>query len=260
VYTNSGFGVSGVFKSIDGGVNWDQVFTGPAAAVAPYGGFMGTYSMDPGDHLHILASFHAGCTAPMASACYIETKDGGMTWTARNGDPAWNGGEHTILEFLDSTTWLFGNQDGMWRSTDSGVTWKQLAGKHSIVHHQQLYRPKLGVYFQSSVEGLMYSNDNGVSWSVLAGSPQAAVGVVGTGETVFTSRAGPWQVPGAAPDKPYFSVPEADPTAQPMVKVETPMMVDGALFMAYDPDHHIVYSSNFPAGVWRAVVGKSAAP
>jgi hypothetical protein len=260
LYTNSGFGVSGVFKSTNAGVDWEQVLTGDAAKVAPYGGFMGTYSMDPGDHRHILASFHAACSAPMASACFVETKDGGATWTARNGDPSWNGGEHTILEFLDSTTWLFGNQDGMWRSTDSGTTWKQLSGKHSIVHHQQLYRPKPGVYFQTSVEGLIYSNDNGVSWSLLAGSPQAAVGVVGDGVSVFTSRAGPWQVPGGTPDKPYFTVSEANPTAQPMAKMESPMMVDGGLFMAYDPDHHIVYSSNFPAGVWRVVVGGGAKP
>jgi hypothetical protein len=260
LYTNSGFGVSGVFKSTNAGVDWDQVLSGDAAKVAPYGGFMGTYSMDPGDHRHILASFHAACSAPMASACFVETKDGGATWTARNGDPSWNGGEHTILEFLDSTTWLFGNQEGMWRSTDSGATWKQLSGKHSIVHHQQLYRPKLGVYFQTSVEGLIYSSDNGVSWSLLAGSPQAAVGVVGDGVTVFTSRAGPWAVPGGSPDKPYFTVSEANPTAQPMAKMESPMMVDGGLFMAYDPDHHIMYSSNFPAGVWRVVVGNGGKP
>jgi len=164
VYTNSGFGISGIFKSTNGGVDWEQVLTGDAAKAAPYGGFMGTYNMDPNDHLHLLASFHSACSPPMASACYVESKDGGATWTARRGDPSWNGGEHTILEFLDSTTWLFGNQDGMWRSTDSGTSWKPLSGKHSIVHHQQLYRPKPGVYFQTSVEGLMYSDDNGVSW------------------------------------------------------------------------------------------------
>jgi hypothetical protein len=254
LYTNSGFGVSGVFKSTNAGADWDQVLIGDAVKVVPYGGFMGTYSLDPNDHLHVLASFHAACSAPMTSACFIETKDGGKTWTARNGDPSWNGGEHTILEFLDSTTWLFGNQDALWRSTDSGTTWSKIPGTHSIVHHQQLYRPRPGVYFQSTVEGLLYSNDNGATWMLLQGSPQAAVGVVGTGDTVMTSRAGPWQVPGVTPDEPYFSVSETNPTAQPMKKIDSPAMSDGGLFMAYDPDHHIVYSSNFPAGVWRVVV------
>ena len=82
----------------------------------------------------------------------------------------------------------------------------------------------------------------------------AAVGVVGTGTTVYTSRAGPWKVPGVTPEKPYFSVSQANPTAQPMANVETPQMVDGGLFMDYDPDHHIIYSSNFSAGLWRAVI------
>lgn len=254
LYTNSGFGVSGIFKSVNGGVDWEQVLSGNAADIAPYGGFMGTYNMDPGDHLHITASFHAECMAPMNAACFIETKDGGKTWVARNGDPSWSGGEHTILEFLDSTHWLFGNQDGMWTSTDSGTTWKQLPGKHSIEHHQQLYRAAPGVYFQSSLEGLIYSNDNGATWTLLDNSPLAAVGVVGTGKTVYTAKAGPWKAPGVDPEKPYYSVSQANPTAKPMDLVDTPAMVDGALFMDYDPDHHIVYSSNFAAGVWRAVV------
>jgi hypothetical protein len=254
LYTNIGFGTNGIFKSTNGGQDWDQILTGMAQQVAPYGGHMGTYSMDPNDHNHIIASFHAACSAPMVSACFVETLDAGATWTARNGDPSWAGGEHTIIEFLDSTTWFFGNADGLWRSIDSGMTWTQVPGSHSIVHHQQLYRSAHGVYFQSTQEGLLYTNDNGVNWTLLAGSPQLSVGVVGTGDTVYTCRAGPWATPGQSPYSPYYSVSEVTPTASPMVSVNTPAMGDGGLFMAYDPVHHVVYSSNFPAGVWRVVV------
>src|SRR5258708_11887702 len=51
LYTNSGFGVSGVFKSVNGGVDWDQVLTGDAAKVAPYGGCLGHVNKGhPGPH------------------------------------------------------------------------------------------------------------------------------------------------------------------------------------------------------------------
>jgi hypothetical protein len=49
--------------------------------------------------------------------------------------------------------------------------------------------------------------------------------------------------------EPYFSTSESKPGA--WTNMKTPMMRDGGLYLAYDPDHHLLYSSNLPAGAWR---------
>jgi hypothetical protein len=259
LYSNSGFAVGGVFKSTNGGVDWDNVLTSATVtgslpfSVIPYSGFIGTFSIDPGDHLHIVSSFHSGCNAPADSMCFIETSNGGTTWTVRNIIIAGvSGGEHTLLEFLTSTRWLFGTQSAVFISDDSGSHWTQIPGTHSIVHHQQTYRTASGHFFQSTWEGLMYSPDGAFNtWTMVAGSPTAAVGVAGDGTHVWTSYAGPWNAPCAPNLQPYYETSETSPGT--MTQMTSPKMRDGGLFMAYDPTHHVLYSSNFCGGVWRMV-------
>jgi hypothetical protein len=47
VYANQGYGAPGVFKTVNGGVDWDQVLTPNITATMPYGGFVSDISMDP---------------------------------------------------------------------------------------------------------------------------------------------------------------------------------------------------------------------
>jgi len=261
IYSNSGFATGGVFKSTNGGVDWDNVLTAasvkgsiPFSAI-PYSGFIGTYSMDPNDRLHLVSSFHSQCNAPAAAMCFIETLDGGATWTVRNIVIAGvGGGEHTLIEFLTSTRWLFGTQGGVFISEDSGSHWTQIPGTHSIVHHQHTYRTAAGHFFQSTWEGLMYSPDGAYNtWTMVPGAPTASVGVAGDGTHVWTSYAGPWQAPCPLTQTPNFEGSETSP-ASPMKKMVSPTMRDGALFMAYDPVHKLLFSSNFCGGLWRFVV------
>jgi photosystem II stability/assembly factor-like uncharacterized protein len=186
--------------------------------------------------------------------CFIETLDGGTTWKVRNiVIEGVSGGEHTLVEFLTSERWLFGTQSGVYISDDSGGTWTAIPGQHSIVHHQQTYRTADGHFFQSTWEGLMYSPDGAYdTWTLLEGSPVAAVGVAGNGTHVWTSFAGPWQAPCTPNMQPYHVTSETNPGT--MTQVESPMMGDGGLFMAYDQVHHVLYSSNFCGGTWRVVV------
>ncbi|PWT78494.1 MAG: hypothetical protein C5B58_15210, partial [Acidobacteria bacterium] len=41
IYTNQGYGESGVYKTSNGGLDWDQILTPNITAVLPYGGFVG---------------------------------------------------------------------------------------------------------------------------------------------------------------------------------------------------------------------------
>jgi hypothetical protein len=51
--------------------------------------------------------------------------------------------------------------------------------------------------------------------------------------------------------QPFYSSPETSPAT--WAKVMTPTMSQGGSGMDYDPDHHILYSSNYGAGLWRVV-------
>src|SRR5882672_8796836 len=107
MYTGSLYGTNGLFKSTDGGVNWKSILTPEVQKIAPYGGFVGGLDIDPRNHLHILVTWHEVCAAPYNEACYAETFDGGTTWTLRNGQKGWIGGEGTQLGFLDENRWYF---------------------------------------------------------------------------------------------------------------------------------------------------------
>jgi hypothetical protein len=227
LYSGSLYGTNGFFKSTDGGVNWTQILSDDIKKYAPYGGFVGGLAMDPNDHMHLLVSWHQVCAAPYSSACYAETMDGGATWTMRNGDASWNGGEGTALAFLDSNTWLFmSSSNGMWRSTDRGATWKAVQGAEISHGAGQMYRTDGGEVFLGSATGVLYSPDAGSTWSVMPKSGTQIHGLASDGTTVWGSSAFPYNAP---------------------------MMTSGG-FLAYDPDHHILYSANYWQGVWRVVV------
>jgi hypothetical protein len=208
--------------------------------------------MDPNDHQHLLISFHAACASPYNSACYAETTDGGDTWTMRNGDASWTGGEGTSIQFLDSTHWLFSSQsNGMWLTADSGATWQQVPGA-SISHGSgQLVRTSNG-YFLGSADGVLYSPD-GASWSLVPNSGALIAGMTTDGTTLWASNAYPYgigQHPAAF--EPYYTAKVSDP--QTWTKFTSPQMTSGGGHMAYDPDHHLLYSANYWEGLWRVVV------
>lgn len=252
LYTFSLYGTNGFFKSTNGGVDFTQILSPTITKYAPYGGFVGGYAMDPGNHLHLLVTWHQVCEAPYTSACFAETKDGGATWTMRNGNPSWNGGEGAAMQFLDSKTWLFSSaSNGMWRTTDEGMTWTQVPGATISHGVGQLYHSPNGPYFLGSANGVLYSAD-GATWSLVPNSGNLIAGVVGDGTTVWASAAFPYN-PGAHPPpfQPYVSALESAPMM--WTTFGSPQMTSGG-FLAYDPDHHLLYSANYWEGLWRVVV------
>jgi hypothetical protein len=245
--------MNGFFKSTNGGVDWKQIFTPDIQQYIPYGGFCGGKAMDPGDHLHLIVTFHDVCKAPYNSSCYAETHDGGATWMLRNGDPSWVGGEGSFMQFLNSDSWLFSSQsNGMWRSSDHGATWSKVQGAQISHGAGQLYRDPSGAYFLGSATGVLHSTD-GVTWSVIPNSGSLVSGLVGDGTTLWSSNAFPYNPP-QRPSAflPYRKASSADPTH--WTTFDSPMLTSGGNSLAYDPDHGILYSTNYWAGVYRVVV------
>jgi hypothetical protein len=251
IYTNQGFGAGGVFKTTNGGLDWDQVLTPNITAVLPYGGFVGAISMDPNDPRHLLVGWHAECPPPRTKACFGETTDGGTSWVLRDGNPSWAGGEGTRIQFLDSKTWIFiSESNGLWVSKDNGASWQQIVGV-SISHgHGQLYRAVDGSFYLGTVNGIIHSVD-GVSWAVLPDSQNLIMGLIGDGKTLYFSKAFPYNIPGTDPYLPYYSSPERPPYKCTLMR--SPIMRNGGAELHLDTIRHILYSTNFNAGLWRMV-------
>jgi hypothetical protein len=248
LYTSEGYGQDGVWKSVNGGVDWQQTFTpGSDPAVYIPNQSVGNIILDPGDHEHLLVSMHGGCTGPYAPTCIAESKDAGVTWKLLPGDPSWDA-TAGYLTFINATTWLYMSQDiGIWRTTTSGQTWQQILDASFAGHAPgQLYQAKSGTYYMGFNDGLLTSAD-GLQWTKLANSPNTYIsGLVGDGDTMYASHAFPTTY---TPFEPYYTASESAPAT--WSNMPSPMMVNGGEKMVYDPDHHLIYSSNYTAGVWR---------
>jgi hypothetical protein len=270
LYTNSGYngyiqggtfdgnGVSGAFKSTNGGRDWQMIWppADPALAQVVQYNFVGHIAMDRTSSQHLLVSFHAACAGPHSAACFAETMDGGQSWRIVDGLPQWNGGEGQAIYFLDDgATWLFGSQsNGLWRTSDSGGHWTNLnvpQGHAAGV----LYRAVTGVFYLPTPEGILRSPD-GATWTLVPKSGDTMLGITGNGTTLFASRGFPWD-PSTNLYEPFWTSPEDD--GEHWTQLPSPMLSNGG-GLAYDSVHGILYSSNLGAGVWRVVTHASGKP
>jgi hypothetical protein len=266
MYTNSGYnafvqsgswqnnGVSGAFKSTNGGVDWEVMWPPQDMSFKGVVGydFVGQVVLDPFDRQHLLITWHASCGAPYNPVCIGESHDAGATWTMVNGRSEWVGGEGQSAYFLDNGhTWLWESQsNGIWRTTDSGATWTQLSTNQAGHGGGQLYRAKDGTFYLAVNEGALRSPD-GITWTLVTiDNPMA--GLVGDGTTLYISKGFPWnQGQGPAPYQPFWTSPESD--GQHWTQMPSPMLSNGG-GMLVDPAHHLLYSTDEYAGFWRVVL------
>jgi hypothetical protein len=248
IYANNGYGSEqGVWRSTNGGVDWQN--TTPANSIVattttvPYT-FVGIIAMDPSDlgppeRRHLVISFHGPCTNGPSTGCLAETTDGGNTWNIIWGVPP--GGEAAGVVLLDRVTWLYGVPgSGLWRTADGGGSWKEVfVGDGGYT----LYRQAGGTLYLAGEGngGMLRSMDDGLTWSRVNVD---AYSVIGDGITLFASLR-------YCSTPCYFTSPESDGGA--WSALQTPVTGQGAVNMLYDPDHHILYSSNETAGFWRVV-------
>ena len=258
LYTNSGYGLNGLFKSTNGGVDWDPVWPPPAqpelAKNFTYN-FANVLAMDPEDHLHLLLTFHEGCLPPNNDMCIVESTDGGTTWRLMSGDPSWSGSEGQVIFFLDNRhTWLWGSQtNGFWRTEDSGASWKPIKGMTtSHLQGSQVYRRGDGTFFvAAAADGVWRSPDGKVdTWRLVPNTGPIGGGIVSDGTTMYFSNCyfGEFCQPTA---QPYFTSPENDGDTWTRL-TNVPNMSQGGN-LGIDRAHHVLYSSNLHAGFWRYV-------
>jgi hypothetical protein len=254
VYTNSGYGSNGLFKSSDGGHNWMDVWSGksqPELAKAFTYNFANVIAIDPSDHQHVLLTFHEPCLDPHPATCIVESFDAGASWRIIDGEPEWNGNEGQVIFFLnDSKTWLWGSQtNGFWRTGDSGETWQAIP-KMTTSHLQgsQLLRTEAGTFFAAGADGIWTSPDgNADTWQLIADTGPIVGGLVSDGAEMYASTC----YFGGFCNPRYLHSAETDGKA--WTAMESPKMSQGGN-LGYDKAHKLLYSSNLDAGLWRVVV------
>jgi hypothetical protein len=247
LYANAGYGSNNAWKSINGGVDWDEFIDPAYAAALQFGGFVHSITMDPTDHQHLIVTPHFECEIgkgpgglPLTKGCLVETTDAGKTWKIREGTPG--SGESAGQWMVDSKLWFWAEGfPGLWRTENGGESWEHVytAGYATAGGFHLAGDP----YYTGGVFSVLTSAD-GKSWSSLDGAPGIDF-LVGDSTTLFGAR-------GAA----YWSTSAIAPktwTRLPSPPFANPDSVRG-WGIKYDPDHKLLYSLNSTDGFWRMVV------
>lgn len=246
VYTVAGYGSGqGLWRSIDGGVNWQQMLSPEIIAATTADIY--SIAIDPADHQHLLLGSHSNWGSN--SSGVLESKDGGRSWIIHPGQSSWGTGHYVF--FIDSTTWLLGTQEnGFWRTTDSGGSWTKVSNEHLQHGGGQLYRAANGVLYTGALQTLLRSVDNGASWTPVGPATQDGYnGIVGDGTRLYAQRANTGFA--TTPEAPYVTSLETDGLMWTPYNGGAQVFADGPINMVYDPVNRVIYSSNWRAGVWR---------
>jgi hypothetical protein len=179
----------------------------------------------------------------------IESLDGVSTWTIH---PLPNlGYGHYIFFMVNSTTWLLGTQEnGFWRTTNSGKTWNQVSTISMSHGAGSLYRAKGGLWYTAAFNTVLRSMD-GVNWNPVG--PHLGdylYSVIGDGTNLYTQSANTGE--NTTGSVPYYTSPETDGVN--WIPMNSQKFNDGPMSMVYDQSNRIIYSSNWRVGVWKLQV------
>jgi hypothetical protein len=248
LYVADGYGFEqGVWKSTDGGASWGQMLPTTSTVAQRTSIDVGDIAIDPYRPGHLLLAFHSGWHAGKSIAGILESIDGGTSWIIHQPRPSW-GDSHAVFFLNNSSTWLFSDADGFWRTTNSGTTWTKVARSVGIGGSGGggIYRAKNGVWYVGSASNLLRSADNGMTWTAVGPGGTGYFAVIGDGHSLYTQPAYP-ALHVSGPNY-YIYSPETDGVAWSPYNQQT--FADGPIGMAYDSINHIVYSVNSNAGVW----------
>jgi uncharacterized repeat protein (TIGR01451 family) len=213
LYTNIG---GKVYKSTDGAENWSESNTGITACAPNYQ--IAGVIVDPQDSNHLFAAhIAAGCSGGVyestdAGANWTRTAnsgisndawtiaidptdnqrlysgtiyigfaystDGGDTWTQNKPSGA---NSHSITVAVHPSTTsriLLGNHNGLYLSTDYGITWTSLISQVSGYIYDIRFAPSnSNIGYAVGNNGLFKTTDGGLNWSSLAHSPTGIKGI-----------------------------------------------------------------------------------
>ncbi len=205
-------------------------------------------AVDPTDFSHVLLSHHFGWGAQYAGdSGVLESTDGGKSWKIHEPRTGWGTG-HAVnflfepaLGIGDRDTWLLGTQgNGMWRTTDAGVTWTQVT-TNGIQHGGgTIYYDKAGILYASGTPNNLRSTDNGEHWTEV-GAPSGYTAVFGDGKLLYTRS--------VFNTAPFLTSPEGGDGAV-WTDFSSQTFDDGPFEMTLDRTNGVLYSSSWGSGLW----------
>ena len=164
---------SGIFRSLDGGENWERLTDG----LPPQGENVGRIGISISEsNPNILYACYAD--HPGYFAGVYRSSDGGNTWAQTNDD--------ALEDIYSNFGWYFGNIRvrpdnpdvvfilgvGLGRTTNGGQSWTYADDGVHVDHHALWFHPAQPTTILLGNDGGMYhSINNGNSWSFLTGLP-----------------------------------------------------------------------------------------
>jgi hypothetical protein len=247
IYTISNYGPGGVWRSLNGGVDWDQLVP-PDVAQYVNGLWFNGLTMDPNNHKHLMAVTHNGCTGPYAPNCVAETRDAGATWTLTKLPSGWKEGNGIYI--IDDQTYIWQTGlDGLFVTKNGGKDFTNaFAGGCGAGMGNAAYKASDGKYYMASLYGIIRSGATDLlNWEVVHRGQ--FWNLIGTGKNMLAS-----QFFGLR----FFGASDADPTNWSALPALPPALQEtggvgkqpespghGALYLAYDVHHKVAYASNY---------------
>jgi hypothetical protein len=252
MYVNNGYGNNPtLYKSTNGGVDWDPLVPDPENVLGGHNNFVQAVAMDPARPEHLVVTFHDNCGAPYNANCLSETTDGGATWRVFSGPAELTGwGEAASVTIFSDKGFLYGSPQGWggFYTGDAGQTWtKVLTGPMYGSYGGGARIARDGTaYVGVANTGVFYSSNLGASWTQIAGSPQASV-VCDDGVNLYANYG--WD----SSSRPYYFAPLAGLTtaSPPKWTNMASSGITGANMLEYDPTHHLLYAASPGSGIWR---------
>jgi hypothetical protein len=222
-----------LYKSVNGGVDWEPAFTD---AITDHASVFQDVALDPTDPLHLAVTFHEACD--VSPGCIGESEAG--SWHLR---PAPFGNvEGASVELFGPDTWLaYAPQDGVYLTKNDGQSYEDLG----MLGLNTLYRAPDGMLYATSASGFFAGRDPArlERQAELEGGP-----IVSDGESLFVglrTTAGLHRYRTAAlSDTTTWN--EYQGANEPGDGVDVANL-------AYDDDHHLLYSANTRGGLLRVV-------
>jgi hypothetical protein len=259
LYVTQGYGAGSVWKSTNGGVDWANVWDnnifaedGVTNISKDVGNdISGVFLVDSSGPDHLIVYLHS-YYGMMGNNGVFESKDGAKTWIVHKA-ATFNFQPHSDILFpFDATTWMVTHgtswpSAAVYRTTDSGTTWKTDDGMVSVNLGRSYFKTDAAIYGGTDyTAGVYKSTDKGLTWTALKPPGNAVSWVAATKTKLYASN---------DRSNPHIFHASLD--------ADTKWTDDGAPGMAhggantpgviFDGSHYVLVVPEERGGVWRYV-------
>jgi len=271
IYVAVGYGAASLYRSTNGGVDWDDLFEGGKKLTVPgspngtlaanrvFARFVQAIGMDFTDPKHLVITLHVNCfndgdwgtiNQGPGIQCLGETLDGGNTWRMFKGPrPSEGWSEAASMTVLNHSTFIYTSSAGSYYTADSGNTYQELPfGSTSGGYSAGVYFAPNGKLY-AGAENIWVSQGSPLgapsTWTMIANSPKAST-ITSDGTTFYASFFNDFG------GQPFYSAPMSNPTQWTHMN-DPSHPGHGSNVLETDMTYHVVYSATGVGGIERLI-------